>query len=188
MIETTERLTDEELMNLPDDGLKHEYVDGEVTSMAVTGLHEDIGAILMYLLTPYALKVGRIYGSSVGCRMRDGNIRVPDVSVMRTERLPDGRSPNAFLEGAPDLCVEIISPSENRTDMFRKISEYFDSGASQVWHIFPDTRKVVVYSLTEDVRVYETDNELTGGDVVPGFRCRVAELFEAVQGATEVDR
>jgi Uma2 family endonuclease len=177
MTETIERLTDEQLMNLPEDGFKHEYVDGEVTSTAVTGLHEDLGAILMYLLTPHALKVGRIYGSSVGCRMRDGNIRVPDVSVMRSERLPGGRSPNTFLEGAPDLCVEIISPSENRTDMFRKISEHFDSGAQQVWHIFPDTRKVVVYSLTEDVRVYEEDDELTGGETVPEFRCRVAELF-----------
>lgn len=183
MVATKRRLTDEELMSLPDDGFKHEYVDGEVTSVAVTGLHEDIGAILMYFLTPYALKVGRIYGSSVGCRMRDGNIRVPDVSVMRSDRLPGGRSPNGFLEGAPDLCVEIISPSESRPDMFRKISEYFDSGARQVWHVFPESRKIAVYSLTDEVRVYEADDEITGGEIVPGFHCRVADLFEGIARA-----
>lgn len=173
------RLTEEEFMRLPDDGRKYELVDGEVKEVPTGGLHEDVGMLLALVLGPHALKVGRIYGSSLGCRMQSGNIRAPDVSVMLASRLPDGKSPSAFLEGAPDLCVEVISPSEERREMFRKVGEYFDSGAQQVWHIFPETRRVVVYSLTDDIRVLQGEDELTAGDLIPGFSCRVSDIFPA---------
>jgi len=178
MTATKSRLTEEELMSLPDDGLKHEYVDGEVTDVPTGGVHEDIGAILTILLGPHALRVGRIYGSGLGCWMRSGNVRSPDVSVVRSERLPGGRSGKGFFQGAPDLCVEIISPSENRRDMERKVREYFESGAQQVWHVLPKTREVIVFGAAGTQTRLGPEDTLTGGDVVPGFECRVADLFE----------
>ncbi|HEY3265789.1 MAG TPA: Uma2 family endonuclease [Armatimonadota bacterium] len=174
----TSAVTDEDLMALTDDGCKHELVDGEITTMPTSGEHEDIGMVLAALLRPHALAIGRMYGSSVGCRMQGGNVRSPDVSVMRRERLPNGRSPRSFLEGAPDLCVEIISPSEDRRDILRKLNEYFDSGAEQVWLVYPETRTVAVYSLAADWTSLGPEDELTGGALMPGFRCKVAEIFQ----------
>jgi Uma2 family endonuclease len=100
---------------------------------------------------------------------------------MAKERLPGGKASKGFADGAPDLCVEVISDSERRRGMFSKLDEYLQNGAREVWHIFPDSQRVVVYSPTEDVRVFEANDELTGGDIAPGFRCRVAELFDVDQ-------
>jgi len=179
MLETMpERITEAEFAALPHDLGHIELVDGEVRTVPTGLKHEDIGAILMYFLTPHVWKMGRIYGSSAGYRLPGGNIRVPDVSFVRRERLPDGESPDAFFNGAPDLAVEIISPSEDRADSARKVAEYLDAGARQVWQVYPETRRVVVFRSPDDVRTLAEDDELSGGDLIPGFRCAVSELFQ----------
>jgi len=185
MTETRERLTDDELMSLPEDGFKHEYVDGEVTSVPTSGKHDEIILELAFRLRPLLSGRGAMSCGQSGFRMASGNVRVPDLSFMAKERLPNGKASNGFAEGAPDLCVEVISDSERRREMFSKLDEYLTNGARQVWHIFPDSRRVVVYSLTEDVQVFEAADELTGGEIAPEFRCRVADLFEGVsEGAS----
>lgn len=180
MTATRERLTDEQLMSLPEDGFKHEYVDGEVTSVPTSGIHDDVIVRLSFLLFPALRGLGAMSCGQSGFRMANGNVRVPDLSFMTKERLPDGKASTGFTEGAPDLCVEVISDSERRREMFSKLDEYLANDARQVWHIFPDSRRVIVYSPTEDTRVFEADDELTAGDIAPHFRCRVAELFEGV--------
>lgn len=172
------KLTEEEFLALPDDGRKYELVDGEAIEVSTGAEHEDVGAWLMTLIGPYAYAIGRMYGSSVGCRMSGGNVRSPDVSVIRKDRLPGGKSPVGVLDGAPDLCVEIISPSEDRMEIIRKLNEYFDSGAQEVWHIYPSTRNVVVYSLTADIRYLGPGDELDGGELLPDFKCAVDDLFD----------
>ena len=184
MVETTERLTDEQLMSLPEDGFKHEYVDGEVTSVPTSGIHDDIIMELGSLMRPFLRGRGAMSCGQSGFRMVNGNVRVPDLSFMAKERLPGGKASRGFAEGAPDLCVEVISDSERRREMFGKLDEYLANGARQVWHIFPDSRRVVVYSPTEDPRVFEAGDELTAGDIAPAFRCRVADLFEGADSAS----
>jgi Uma2 family endonuclease len=110
--------------------------------------------------------------------MSNGNIRSPDVSYMRGDRLPGGEPPAGFIAGAPDLAIEIISPSENRADMARKVQEYFDSGAEQVWQVFPDTREVVVFTGPDDSRTLRGDDTLAAPDLLPGFSCPVSDIFE----------
>lgn len=180
MTETAERLTDEELMNLPEDGFKHEYVDGEVTSVPTSGIHDDVIARLMVLIGPLLLPRGAMSAGQSGFRMANGNVRVPDLSFMSRERLPGGKASKGFAEGAPDLCVEVISDSERRREMFSKLDEYLANGALQVWHIFPDSRRIVVYSPGEDTHVFEAEDDLMAGDISPEFRCRVADLFEGI--------
>ena len=109
--------------------------------------------------------------------MSDGNIRVPDISFARKARLPSGRVPDAFGDVAPDLCVEMISPLEERADMARKVREHFEAGAEQVWHIFPEQQRVVVFTSPTETRTLNADDMLTAGDILPGFSCRVGDLF-----------
>lgn len=176
MVEAGRRMTEAEFMVLPDDGRKYELVDGEAREVPTGGKHGQIATNLTIALA-ILRKTGVLFDSSTGFRMATGNIRSPDVSFMRRERLPEGEAPAGFVEGAPDLCVEIISPSEDRGDIYRKLDEYFASGAQQVWHVFPEARRVVVHRSLDDVRTLEVGDELDGGDTLPGFRCHLTDLF-----------
>jgi Uma2 family endonuclease len=171
------KMTEDELMALPDDGCKYELVDGRAKEVPTGAMHGRIGTRLIRILGPHADTVGEIFDSSTGFRMPSGNIRSPDVSVMLRSRLPGGRVPSGYLDGAPDLAVEIISPSEDEPDMARKVVEYLASGARQVWQIFPETRRVVVYQSLDRVRSHAAEEELDGGDLLPDFRCRVSDLM-----------
>jgi Uma2 family endonuclease len=178
MVETRPRMTEEEFMALPDDGRKYELVDGEAKQVPTGGTHGWLEAQLIGCMIPVANQFGRMFGASTGFRMVSGNIRCPDVSFMRYERLPEGEAPEWFVDGAPDLCVEIISASEDKRDSRRKVGEYFDSGAVQVWHVFPERRSVTVFTSLEDAREFAEGDTLEAEAVLPGLRLRVAELFE----------
>lgn len=178
MVETRSRpVTEEELMAFPKDGRKFELVDGEAKEVPTGWEHEVVGSRLMVRLGKIVESLGYLTGSSAGFRMKDGSIRAPDVSFVRAERAPSGEEAKRFFDGAPDLAVEIISPSESRNDIFRKIGEYFESGAQQVWIVQPTNRTVTVYHSMDRVRTYESDETLDGGNLLPGFRCPVSDLF-----------
>ena len=173
------RMTEEEFLNLPEDGHKYELVEGEARVVSPLYLeHEELVTHLIALLHPFTRKRGRLYGSSAGFRMASGNIRCPDVSFIRRERLPGGRSPRSFGAGAPELCIEIISASEDRQEMRQKVAEYFEAGAQQVWHLFPETQRLLLYTSPKEVTTLEAEKEVDGGDLLPGFRCKVADLFD----------
>jgi Uma2 family endonuclease len=171
------RLTEDEFLRLPDDGRKYELVDGEAKEVPGGVEHDVIGAHIIALLMPWARGKGFIAGSQAGFRMHSANIRSPDVSFTRKERFPEGRPPRGFGDFAPDLCIEIISPSEDREEMMRKVQEYFASGAQQVWHLFPETQQATLFQSPTESAACGADDELDGGDLLPGFHCRVADLF-----------
>ncbi|CUU36512.1 MAG: Uma2 family endonuclease [Armatimonadetes bacterium] len=172
------RLTEAQFLRLPDDGRKYELVDGEAKEVPAGHEHDVIGAELIARMVPAAKGRGYVAGSQAGFRMANGNIRSPDVAFTLKERLPDGKPAKGFENGAPDLAVEIVSPNEDVADLLRKIGEYFESGAKQVWLLFPETRTVNVYTAPFEVRTLSAEEELTGGDLLPDFRCKVKELFE----------
>lgn len=177
--ESKKWMTDEELLSLPSDGYKYEYVKGELR-LSPAGLeHEAIGIRLASLLLNHVktFQLGEVYGSSTGYRLRNGNLRSPDVSFVKRQRLPDGKSPKGFAHFAPDLAVEILSPSDSMNEINEKISEYFDNGTSLVWVINPDSQTVMVYLSPINRCLFQAEDELTGGDIIPGFRCHVKELF-----------
>ena len=163
---------------MPDDGRKYELVDGEAKEVP-GGVEQDvIGMHVGVLLTPFTRGRGYLAGSQAGFRMRPGNIRAPDVSFTLKERFPGGRPPKGFGDFAPDLCIEIISPSEDEEDMLRKIVEYFATGAQQVWHLFPESKRATVYRSPTEMTEHQPEEILDGGDLLPGFRCRTADLFD----------
>jgi Uma2 family endonuclease len=172
------RMTEEEFMRMPDDGRKYELVDGEAKEVAAGVEHDVIGTYIGVLLHPYTKGRGFLAGSQAGFRMYSANIRCPDLSFTLKGRFPGGRPPKGFGDAASDLCIEIISESEDWADMMRKVEECFAAGAQQVWHLFPETQQARIYRSPTEVTEYEAQDELDGGDLLPGFCCQVADLFD----------
>ena len=170
-------ITEDELMRLPRDGRKWELVDGRLTEVPTSIVHEEIIFNLIVLLTPFVRGHGIVTLGQGGFRMTNGNVRAPDVSFTRKERFPGGHAPDTFGDLAPDLCVEIISPSEKRADIDRKMREYFDNGAQFVWHVFPERQQVIVFTSPTKTQALSAEDALAAGDLLPGFSCRVGDLF-----------
>ena len=105
------------------------------------------------------------------------SVRGPDIAFVSRARAGDA-IPDHWPEFGPDLAVEIRSPSERRGRLAEKIAQYFAAGTRLVWVIEPKERTAVVYHAPDDARVLRPGDELEGEDVVPGFRCRLQDLFE----------
>lgn len=171
------RMTEPEFLRLPDDGHKYELVDGEPKTVPTSFEHDIFGGNLLFLLKLANHGRGYFTAGQSGFRMRSGNIRCPDVSFTLKSRLPDGKPNKGFGDQAPNLCIEIISSTEERAEIERKLAEYFDSGAQRVWHLYPDTQTVGVFTAPEESYKLTADDTLDAGDMLPEFRCRVGDLF-----------
>ncbi|MCS7209650.1 MAG: Uma2 family endonuclease [Fimbriimonadales bacterium] len=172
------RYTEQDLLQMPDDGRKYELVNGRIQVVPTGARHGWIEFLLANKLGEYAK--GRFFGfgSSTGFRMKKGNIRSPDFALMRIDRFPDRKPPADFAEGAPDLAVEIVSPSENLHDLYQKVGEYFELGAREVWLLFPERKQVYRFTAPLEIEVLHENDTLTGGELLPEFKVRVGELFE----------
>jgi Uma2 family endonuclease len=104
-------------------------------------------------------------------------VRLPDVSFVRASRLPFGPRRPKFFHGAPDLAVEVTSPSNRAGQISAKLDEYFRAGAQIVWIIDSAKRAVTVYRADGTTSVRTEEDVLDGEAVIPGFRCGVRELF-----------
>src|SRR6266704_2147979 len=162
--------TEAELMALPDDGRKYELVEGETVG-GNTGIeHEYIGARLIIVLGAFGhrMKLGVVCGSSAGYWMKSGNLRSPDVSFIAKERLQGLRhAPKKFFQGAPDLVVEILSPSDAVDGLHEKIVEYFESGARLIWVLNPEEQTILVYHSPQPDRLLKAADSVDGEDVIP---------------------
>jgi Uma2 family endonuclease len=175
--------TDEEFMALPNDGHRYEIVSGELIDMGNSGaLHGYVCSLLLAALIGYILpqKLGVILDSSTTFKMKNGNKRSPDIAFFAKERLPGMTElPTGFLDGAPDLAVEVLSPGNTVEEIDDKIVEYFENGARLVWVISPNQHYVLVYrSAQEPDRLLKSADFLDGEEVIPGFTFSVANLFQ----------
>lgn len=105
-------------------------------------------------------------------------MRVPDISFVSRARIPAGGEPSGYWPFAPDLAVEIVSPHDIALEVEAKIRLYLYAGTMIVWLIWPPYRSITVYQPGGQARVLQADDVLDGGDVLPGFSVRVAEIFE----------
>jgi Uma2 family endonuclease len=102
---------------------------------------------------------------------------VPDAAFVRVERLPSDAEIEKRVEIAPDIAVEVASPTDRIGDVSRKVMRYLAAGSRYVWLVDPASRTVTVYEPGGQARVLGLNDELTGGDVIPGFRIPVASIF-----------
>jgi Uma2 family endonuclease len=115
-----------------------------------------------------------------GTRLREhpALLRGPDVGVIRTERRPVGKGVDGWLNGAPDLAVEVMGDDATTSELMRKALEYVAAGGRLVWIVDPDAEQVIVVTPPNAFLVLGRDDTLDGGDVLPDFACSVAALFE----------
>lgn len=176
-------LTAEEFARLPEspDGSKQELVRGEVVMTPPPGFqHGYRQGRVFRLLDAYAASTshGRaVLETGVVVEREPDTVRGPDVSYWSAERLPLDQEPKGYPETAPDLCVEVLSPSSRRSMIREKVAEYFARGVRLVWVVDPEGRSVSVYRSADEARLLHDTATLDGGDVLPGFSCRVADLF-----------
>jgi Uma2 family endonuclease len=173
--------TDQELMALPDDGNKYELVDGELI-VSNSGLeHGYIAVILGSALYSFVVsrKLGVVLDSSTAFTMKTGNKRSPDISFLGKERLQGLKKlPKGFGQGAPDLAVEILSPSNTTAEIHGKIVEYLENGTKLIWVINPEEEYVLVYkSNPSPDRLLRFVDILSGEEILPDFSFPVADLF-----------
>jgi Uma2 family endonuclease len=177
-------MTAEELLRLPTGmGECYELVAGQLKTTPANGmLHGYVEANVGSLLAEAVRNshLGDVVGAGTGFILsrNPDTVRAPDVAFVSQSRIPTGRRPQGYFPGAPDLAVEVISPSECAADINRKVTEYFEAGAHLVWIVYPDTCQVVVYRSARESLALADDDTLDGGELVSGFACRVAELFE----------
>jgi len=171
---------DSELMQLPDDGNKYEIVDGALVVSPAGGRHEEICVQVAVALATFVRgrTLGKVFGSNLLYILPGGNKRGPDVSFVARGRLPGGRAPEGFFEGAPDLAVEVLSPSDSLRRTLDKVGEYLQAGTRLVWLIDPAKRRASAYRSLTDVRQIEADGAFDGEDVLPGFRCPLSAILE----------
>jgi Uma2 family endonuclease len=183
-VTTPKLMTAEELIRLSTGmGKRYELVHGELKTMSPAGFkHGRIAMKIGARLQTHASSrgLGSVAAAETGYRLRNNpdTVRAPDVSFVSKARLDKIGEVTAFFPGAPDLAVEVVSPDDTATEVKIKVSEYFEAGGKLVWIIYPDTREVVVFRSARESTVLSSQDTLDGGEVIPGFTCRVAELFE----------
>lgn len=165
----------------------YEVVDGVVVEKPAMGAYEiEIASILQDMLGPFARsqRLGRVVSEMLFRldveRKRD---RRPDVAFVSHQRWPiERRAPRtAAWEVVPDLAIEVLSPNNKTVDDAAKLEEYFQAGVRAVWLVFPEAGKVYVYTSTTSVTILPRESTLEGGEVLPGFRLALAELFGTLQ-------
>lgn len=181
---TSSTITDVELLRLPRDGRKRELVDGEVRVSPAGGRHGQLCVELVARIHAHVRerRLGVVFDSSTGFRLAgrkagQQDVRSPDVSFVAAFRLPGDRAPAGFVELAPDLAVEVLSPDDRRREVLEKVGEFLDAGTRLVWVLDPELRTAAVYRSLTDIRRLSEIDCLDGEDVLPGFGCVLGDIF-----------
>jgi Uma2 family endonuclease len=159
-----------------------ELVDGTLVEKAMGWNESEIAAFICYAILSFTRprKFGKVLGADGMQRIVSGLIRVPDVSFFargRLTRAQHGASPIAPIAG--DLVVEVVSKSNTKPEIARKLKEYFAAGSRLAWVVEPKPQTVRVHTSPSEYVVLGLDDWLDGGNVLPGFRLAVRDLFES---------
>ena len=158
---------------------EYEIVNGIPEEKEMAGArHGRVGARLLTFINHHVIShdLGIVYGPDTTFRM-ERNERLPDISFVSVDRIPEDGDPEGIWQIAPDLAVEVISPTDIYTKVMNKVFDYLDEGVNQVWLIYPERKTLTIYySLTESKTLAENDL-LTCEELLPGFSCKVGDLF-----------
>lgn len=184
MTTSTEPMSAEELLRLPDDGFRHELVKGKLRKMVPAGNeHGYVAGEMFGELRSYvkANDLGRTCAAETGFRLASDpdTVRAPDAAFVSRERLEGAGRVRGYWPGAPDLVVEVVSPNDRHAEVQEKALAWLDAGCRMVLVVDPGgaQRTITVYRSRTDIRILTGDDTLDGADVVPGWRLPVAELF-----------
>lgn len=185
MSTATRLTTADELLRMPRDGFRYDLIEGELRKMSPPGsIHGVVTVEVTIRLGEYVSRnrLGAVFAAETGFRVarQPDTVLAPDVSFVRQERLAVTGIPDEYFPEAPALVVEVVSPGDTAEEVDDKVRRWFAAGTEMAWVVYPKGRTVTVFRGLDDIRVLTADDTLDGNSVVPGFSCRVGDLFSAL--------
>ncbi len=181
---TKQMVTADQFYAMPEiPGKQLELVRGELIEVPTPGaIHNVIADVIRHLLRVFVTerRLGIVFGDNMGyvLHRRPDTVRIPDVSFVASENVPETGIPEGSWLIPPDLAIEVVFPHDHANDVYDKAREYVESGVRIVWVLWPKRRAVSVHTRDEKTAELGPDDTLDGGDVLPGFSVRVRELFD----------
>ena len=173
-------ITAAELEQMPDDdSVRIELDEGELITMPPAGMdHGDYSLEIARLLKNFVRMhdLGKVYGAETGFKLNADTVRAPDAAFVRKQRIASVHR-KGFGKGAPDLAVEVFSPSDSVRQLMRKVKQYFAAGCHTVWIVYPDRREVQILEATGSDRLLGPADTLEAPELLPGFAMPVEAIF-----------
>jgi Uma2 family endonuclease len=179
----THSITAEELMAMPEKpGVSYELVRGELRCMAPSAALPGVVSMRLGRRTDgfvdeHDLGVCGTADSGFKLETSPDTVRAPDLWFVRKERIPAGGIPDTFWPGAPDLAVEVLSPTDRFTAVMEKVQDYLANGTRLVWVIDPIGRSAAVFRPDARPLLIQEDGILDGVDVLPGFSVTLRDVL-----------
>ena len=166
-----------------------ELIDGVIVEKAMGWYESFLATVLSSMMTQFVRqrRLGIVLGSDGTLRILPKQVRAADVSFVSRKRLAKAKpvKEEPFPSVVPDLAVEVLSKSNTRREMERKLNDYFTAGVLLVWMIDPRRRQATVHTSPTTSVVIGLKDSLDGGDVLPGFRVILQDLFDEVDRVLE---
>lgn len=174
-------LEPEDLLKMPD-GDNYELIDGVPVEKHMGAKSDKIALRLGGRMEHFCFQSigGSVFGSQTGFRCfpnKPRQLRKPDISYVAAGRLPDEEAPDGDIDIAPDLVVEVVSTNDYFEEIEAKVADYRSAKIKLIWVISPKAKTVLIRRLNGTCAELDVNGELSGEDVLPGFTCKVAELF-----------
>jgi Uma2 family endonuclease len=175
-------ITAEQFWNIPETDKHLELVRGQV--MELPFLSAQAGVLVAEIAArwkqwEHQQRHGCV-GSRAGCVLcrNPDTVRAPRIWFVRADLVPPTGVPDTFWQIAPDLAVEVVSPSESAADVQEKVHDYLSAGTRVMWVVYPRSQQVVVHTADGVALTLSGNDALASDDVLPGFRCTVTQIFE----------
>ena len=173
----------EKFAALPEDGQMHELVEGELLTMPPPGfLHTNIVALIFGSISVFLSQnpIGRAFAEGGFLLIEDPpTVRQPDIAFVRADRIPQ-RWEGIYFRGAPDVAIEVVSPSDRAGDLELKVRQYLAAGAKAVAVVYPQTRSIWVHRPAGSPHLLGISGNLEIPDVLPGWSVAVSEILAPV--------
>ena len=179
-------VTSDEFLTLPEAREASELVRGEIRVMTpASGAHGAVAGTIFAALNAFveARQLGLCFPDNTGFLLPGlgDTVRSPDAAFVRGDKLPAQGIGTGWLSLAPDLVVEILSPSETESELEAKLRDYHAAGTQLVWVVDPAARAVTIRGASAPERSLTEADALDGGDVLPGFAIPVSRLFARLE-------
>jgi Uma2 family endonuclease len=181
---TVTHYTPEDLLTLPEYG-RFELIDGQL-------VERKMGAKSSYAATKLLIRfgsfvesnnLGLVFQADCGYQIfveEPGRVRFADGSFIRRGTLPEDRIPQGHCRVAPELVIEAVSPNDTAYEVEDKIAQWLGAGVRLVWVLYPETQRVQVHRADGTVTKLQSAEQLSGEDVIPGFQCQIAAVFQGL--------
>lgn len=175
-------LTADELLMIPNTRFGYELVRGQLKKYMPTGfLHGLIASRIGRIIGNFADEndLGVTFAAETGFLIfqNPDTVRAPDLAFITKDKFKKHGITEKFFPGAPDLAVEVVSPSDRKKDIEEKIRDYLKAGVALVWIIYPQNKIVAVHRQNNITSILRETDELDGENVLPDFRCSLEEIF-----------